>query len=292
MVPRSMTGFGSAEGDVLEGRLRIEIRTVNHRYYNPQMRLPFELAGAETQIREHLRQRLDRGHVSVSARWIEAPQTEGGVAVDLARARQVVAALKELKKKLRLKGEPELAFVARHPDVLTLQSDRHAAVAWTELEPIVEQAAREVLAMREREGTSLSADLAGRLEALDGHARTVETRAPSRLVAEHDRLKRAVVELTAGVPMDEQRLAMEIALLADRVDISEELVRLRTHLAACREALASDGRVGKQLGFLAQELLREVNTIGSKANDAAITQTVIAMKGELERFREQLENLE
>jgi uncharacterized protein (TIGR00255 family) len=287
-----MTGFGSAEGKVLDGRLRIEIRTVNHRYYNPQMRLPFELAGAESQIREHLRQRLDRGHVSVSARWIEPPQTEGGVAVDLARARQVVAALKELKKKLRLKGEPELAFVARHPDVLTLQGDGQAAVAWTELEPIVERAARDVLTMREREGQALAVDLLGRLEALDSYSRVVEARAPSRLVAEHDRLKRAVVELTAGVPVDPQRLAVEIALLADRVDISEELVRLRTHLGACRGALASDGRVGKQLGFLAQELLREVNTIGSKANDAAITQAVIAMKGELERFREQLENLE
>ena len=287
-----MTGFGSAEGKVLEGRLRMDIRTVNHRYYNPQMRLPFELAGAETQIREHLRQRLDRGHVSVSARWIEPPQTESGVTVDLARARQVVAALKQLKKKLGLKGEPELAFVARHPDVLTLQSDGQASVAWTELEPIVEQAARDVLAMREREGQALAADLSGRLDALDGYARVVDARAPSRLVAEHDRLKRAVAELAGGVAVDAQRLAVEIALLADRVDISEELVRLRTHLTACREALASDGRVGKQLGFLAQELLREVNTIGSKANDAAITQAVIAMKGELERFREQLENLE
>jgi uncharacterized protein (TIGR00255 family) len=287
-----MTGFGSAEGKVLDGRLRIEIRTVNHRYYNPQMRLPFELAGAETQIREHLRQRLDRGHVSVTARWIDPPQAEGGIAVDLGRARQVVAALKKLKKKLGLKGEPELAFVARHPDVLTLQSDGQTAVAWTELEPIVENAAREVLTMREREGQALAVDLLGRLDALAAGANTVEARAPSRLAAEHARLKRAVAELTAGVPVDDQRLAVEIALLADRVDISEELVRLRTHLGACREALASDGRVGKQLGFLAQELLREVNTIGSKANDATITQAVIAMKGELERFREQLENLE
>jgi uncharacterized protein (TIGR00255 family) len=287
-----MTGFGSAEGKVHDGRLRIEIRTVNHRYYNPQMRLPFELAGAETQIREHLRQRLDRGHVSVSARWVEAPQIEGGVTVDLARARQVVAALKQLKKKLGLKGQPELAFVARHPDVLTMQGDGQTAVTWTELEPIVEQAAREVLTMREREGQALAADLSGRLDAIDGHARTVDARAPSRLAAELDRLKRAVAELAPGVQVDAQRLAVEIALLADRVDISEELVRLRTHLAACREALASDGRVGKQLGFLAQEMLREVNTIGSKANDAAITQAVIAMKGELERFREQLENLE
>src|SRR6202521_4109723 len=225
-----MTGFGSAEGKVLDGRLRIEIRTVNHRFYNPQMRLPFELAGVESQIREHLRQRLDRGHVSVSARWIEPPQTEGGVTVDLARARQVVAALKELKKKLRLKGEPELAFVARHPDVLTLQGDGQAAVAWTELEPIVEQAARDVLTMREREGQALAADLLGRLDALDGYARAVDARAPSRLVAEHDRLKRAVAELAAGVPVDQQRLAVEIALLADRVDISEEWVGLRPDL--------------------------------------------------------------
>jgi len=256
------------------------------------MRLPSELAGAESQIREHLRQRLDRGHVSVSARWLEAPQTEGGVTVDLARARQVVAALKELKKKLRLKGEPELTFVARHPEVLMLQGDGQAPAAWTDLEPIVEQAARGVLTMREQEGRALAADLSGRLDALEGHAVVVEARAPMRLTAEHERLKRAVAELAAGVSVDPQRLAVEIAMLADRVDISEELVRLRTHLAACRAALASDGRVGKQLGFLAQELLREVNTIGSKANDAVITQAVIAMKGELERFREQLENLE
>jgi len=105
-------------------------------------------------------------------------------------------------------------------------------------------------------------------------------------------LKKAVAELAAGVQVDEQRLAVEVALMADRVDITEELVRLRTHLTACREALASDGAVGKQLGFLAQELLREVNTIGSKANDSGITHTVIAMKGELEKFREQLDNLE
>ncbi len=292
-----MTGFGSAEGKVRGGRLRIDIRTVNHRYYNPQLRLPFEVAGAEQQIRERLRQLLDRGHVSVSARWLEPPQGEGTVLVDVARARQVVAALKELKKKLRLKGEPDLAFVARHPDVLTLQGngaagDAAAGGAWTELQPIVDAAGAEVLAMREREGQALAADLLARLEAIEQGARTVAARAPARLAAEHERLKKAVGELAAGVAVDEQRLAVEIALLADRVDITEELVRLGTHVAACRAALRSDGRVGKQLGFLAQELLREVNTIGSKANDAAITQAVIAMKGELERFREQLENLE
>ena len=290
-----MTGFGCADGKVLGGRLRIEIRTVNHRYFNPQFRLPFDLASIEGEMRERLRTLLERGHVSVSARWLEAPETEAAVSLDLARARLVVAALRELKKKLRLKGEPDLAFVARHPDVLTVTGNGGGggggAVTWAEVLPLVEQAARDVLAMREREGKALAADLVERLDALEAHARVVADRAPARLAAEYERLKKAVAELAAGVTVDEQRLALEIALMADRVDISEELVRFRTHLAACREALQETG-VGKQLGFLAQELLREVNTMGSKANDAAMTQAVIAMKGQLERFREQLENLE
>ncbi len=287
-----MTGFGSAEGNVLGGRLSIEIRSVNHRYYNPQLKLPFELGGIEGPLRERLRQLLERGHVTVSARWIEAPQRDGAVAVDLTRARQLVAAAKELKKRLKLKGEVDLAFVARQPEVLTPHQNGVATAQWSEVEPIAERAVQELLAMRAREGAALAAELGGRLRALETGAATIERRAPERLTAELARLKQAVAELAAGVQVDEQRLAVEVALLADRVDITEELVRLRTHLAACGEALASDGAVGKQLGFLAQELLREVNTIGSKANDAAITQSVITMKGELEKFREQLDNLE
>ena len=287
-----MTGFGSAEGKVLGGRLSIEIRSVNHRYFNPQLKLPFELGGVEGPLRERLRQLLERGHVTVSARWSEAPQREAAVAVDLVRARQLVAAAKELKKRLKLKGEVDLAFVARQPDVLNAHQDGSAPAQWSEVEPIAERAVQELLGMRTREGAALAAELGGRLGALEQAAGTIEQRAPERLTAELARLKKAVAELAAGVQIDEQRLAVEVALMADRVDITEELVRLRTHLAACRAALATDGAVGKQLGFLAQELLREVNTIGSKANDAGIAQTVIAMKGELEKFREQLDNLE
>ncbi|MGH7569649.1 MAG: YicC/YloC family endoribonuclease [Gemmatimonadales bacterium] len=300
-----MTGFGSADGSVLGGRLRVDIRTVNHRYFNPQFKLPAELAGVEGELRERLRALFERGHVAVTARWVEPPASpaDAAVAVDVVRARQVVAALKDLKKRLKLKGEPDLAFVARQPDVLTVgtgagggagagRADGNRAASWGELQPIVDQAARDVLTMREREGRALSEDLRARLDALETGAQRVADRAPVRLAAEYERLKKVVAELVGGVKVDEQRLALEIALMADRVDIAEELVRFRTHLAACREALAGDGAVGKQLGFLAQELLRETNTIGSKANDAAITQAVIAMKGELERFREQLENLE
>ncbi|HWC74728.1 MAG TPA: YicC/YloC family endoribonuclease [Gemmatimonadales bacterium] len=291
-----MTGFGAAEDRVLSGRLRVEIRTVNHRYFNPQLKLPADLAGIEIEMRERLRQLLERGHVAVTARWVEGPVAESpGVTVDLARAKQVLQAAQQLKKKLKLKGTVDLAFVARHPEVLTAANGERSAepaVQWSDVKPVVERAARDVVAMREREGQALAAELNARLDALEAGARVIEEQAPARLKAEHERLKQAVAELTAAVNVDEQRLALEIALLADRVDITEELVRFRSHIAAAHAALASDQPVGKQLGFLAQELLREVNTMGSKANDARITQTVIAMKGELEKLREQLENLE
>lgn len=291
-----MTGFGSAEDRVSSGRLRVDIRTVNHRYFNPQLKLPPDLANLEIEMRERLRQLLERGHVAVTARWIEGPAEARGITVDLARAKQVLQAAQQLKKKLKLKGTVDLAFVARHPEVITatngVSNAAEPAIAWADVQPIVERAAKDVVAMREREGRALAAELNARLDALEAAANAIAEQAPARLTAEHDRLKRAVAELTGQANVDEQRLALEIALLADRVDITEELVRFRAHVAAARAALRADQAVGKQLGFLAQELLREVNTTGSKANDARITQTVIAMKGDLEKFREQLENLE
>jgi uncharacterized protein (TIGR00255 family) len=286
-----MTGFGAAEGTVAGGRLRLEIRTVNHRYFNSQVKLPFDLTPLEGELRDRLRALLERGHVAVTARWLESPPAADNVTVDLDRARSVLGALKRLKKSLRLKGTPDLAFVARLPDVMAV-STNGSSITWEDVQPIVERAAADVRAMREREGRALVEDLAARLDGLEAGANVIESRAPERLTAELARLQKNVATLAAGTNVDPQRLAVEVALLADRVDISEELVRFRTHLAACREVLRSDAAVGKQLGFLAQELLRETNTMGSKANDAAITQAVIAMKGELERFREQLENVE
>jgi uncharacterized protein (TIGR00255 family) len=286
-----MTGFGAAEGTVAGGRLRLEIRTVNHRYFNSQLKLPFDLSSLEGELRERLRALMERGHVAVTARWLEAPPAADHVTIDLDRARSVLGALKRLKKSLRLKGTPDLAFVARLPDVMGVSSNG-TSITWADIQPIVERAGAEVRAMREREGRALVADLSARLDGLAAGADVIASRAPERLSAELARLQKNVATLSAGANVDPQRLAVEVALLADRMDISEELVRFRTHLAACREVLRSDAAVGKQLGFLAQELLRETNTMGSKANDAAITQAVIAMKGELERFREQLENVE
>jgi uncharacterized protein (TIGR00255 family) len=287
-----MTGFGAGEGPVAGGRLRIEIRTVNHRYFNLAARLPPELLGLEGELRERLRRDFDRGHVALQARWVAQPLRVVESRIDLDRVRTVVARLRELQSALGLSGELSLDLVARQPDVLGTDSSQPLEVSWAELEPVVATAAAECRAMRRREGELLGFELRQRLDLLDQAAKVIAARVPERLVRERDRLRGAVRELLDGRSVDEQRLAQELAFTADRLDITEELVRLDAHVKAAREALAGERPVGKQLGFLAQELGREVNTMGAKANDAEIAHRVIAMKGELEKFREQLENLE
>ncbi|HEU5040359.1 MAG TPA: YicC/YloC family endoribonuclease [Gemmatimonadales bacterium] len=287
-----MTGFGAAEGAVAGGRLRVEIRTVNHRHFNLASKLPPELAVHEGEIRERLRREFDRGHVAVQGRWTEYPTRAGGFSVDLERARLVAGRLRELQSSLGLGGEVTLELVARQPEVVSTAAAADVEVAWAEVEPVIAQAAAECRAMRAREGAALVTELVHRIALLERSAERIAARAPDRLVRERDRLRAAVTELLEGRTVDENRLAQEIAFQADRLDITEELVRFRAHVAAVRAALAAERPAGKQLGFLAQELGREVNTMGSKANDAEIAQEVVVMKGELEKFREQLENIE
>jgi uncharacterized protein (TIGR00255 family) len=287
-----MTGFGAAEGAVAGGWIRFEIRTVNHRHFNLATKLPAELAVLEGELRERLRREFDRGHVAVQARWTEYPAAAGGFAVDVERARLVTARLRELQSALGLAGEITVELVARQSEVITSAGGGAAEIPWAEVEPIVAKAATECRAMRAREGEVLVAELHHRLDLLETSGERIAVRAPERLVRERDRLRGAVAELLDGKPVDDARLAQEIAFQADRLDITEELVRFRSHIGAAREALAAAKPAGKQLGFLAQELGREVNTMGAKANDAEIAHEVVAMKGELEKLREQLENLE
>jgi len=287
-----MTGFGAGEGPVAGGRLRIEIRTVNHRYFNLATKLPPELLSLEGELRERLRRDFDRGHVALQARWVAQPARPEASRIDLDRVRAVVSRLRELQSAIGLSGELSLDLVARQPDVLGDDTSHPVEIHWAEVEPVVAAAADECRAMRRREGEMLALELRRRLDLLEAAARAIAARAPERLVRERDRLKSAVRDLLDGRSVDEQRLAQELAFTADRLDITEELVRFDAHLKAARDGLAAERPVGKQLGFLAQELSREVNTMGAKANDAEIAHRVIAMKGELEKFREQLENLE
>jgi uncharacterized protein (TIGR00255 family) len=291
-LPYSMTGFGAAEGSVAGRRLRVEIRTVNHRYFNLSAKLPGDLSSLEVELRERLRREFDRGHITVQARWTENLDVDPGFGLDLDRARLVAERLREMQSALGLGGEVTVELVARQPDVLTHASNGSVEVPWSDVEPVVAKAGQECRAMRARVGEALTTELRHRLDLLERSAEQIAGRAPERLVRERDRLRAAVAQLLDGRSVDEERLAQELAFLADKLDITEELVRFRAHVAAARSAMTDDQPVGKRLGFLAQELGREVNTMGSKAGDAEIAQLVIGMKGELEKFREQLENLE
>ena len=287
-----MTGFGEAERQLPAGRLRVEIRSVNHRFLLFTPRLSSDLAAFEGGIKERIRQEFERGHVSLSARWVDSDAQEPALSVNLDRARQFASRLRELQEALSLSGDVNLELVSRQPEVLTWTQPDSAPPTWEEIEPVVGEAAGACRAMRLREGATLEADIVGRLESIRAALGRIADLAPARLLRERDRLSQSAQELLGGAGLDPQRLAQEIALMSDRLDISEELVRFTAHIEACHGAFAVEAPVGKQLGFLAQEMGREANTIGSKANDAEIASLVIQLKGDLEKIREQLENLE
>ncbi len=288
----SMTGFGAADGAVGESRASVEIRTVNHRFFSPNLKLPSAFSRWEGEIRELLRQRIARGHVTLTVR-VDREATVGPV-IDEVRLAQYASTLKELQKKLALGGEVDLATVLRLPDVITAPSDEVDPAAGQALAGIVAKAIDNLTAMRRTEGAQLSAFLLDRIQAVEERLARIETRAPLRLKEQHERVKRTVAELIGGAGADPQRIAQEIAILADKLDITEELDRFRSHLNAFRDTVSANTSdpVGKRLSFILQEMVREANTVGSKANDAPILEDVIATKEELERIREQVENLE
>ena len=290
-----MTGFGSATGTVGRVRVDVEVRTVNHRFFNPSLKLPAAFAAWETEVREALRARIARGHVTLTVRVQRDTTDAAGAVVDEVRFATYVEQLRVLKERYGLGGEIDLATVLRMPDVVVGASSDSEEIGGTvaELVRLVESAVDGLTAMRVAEGARLAAYLRDRIELVDAAVARIADRAPQRVIEHRDRLREAVRALTDGVAVDPQRVAQEVAILADRLDVSEELDRFRSHITAFRAAL--DGRddgVGKKLGFITQELLREANTTGSKANDAPIMHEVVLIKEELERIREQVDNLE
>ena len=291
----SMTGFGAADGSVGDARASVEIRTVNHRFFSPNLKLPSAFSRWEGEIREILRQKIARGHVTLTARIDRAAGAGAGPIIDEARLAQYAVTLKELQKKHALGGEVDLATVLRLPDVVASPSEEEMdSGAGEALAAIVHKAVDNLISMRRAEGAQLAAFLVDRVAAVETRLAKVEKRAPIRLKEQHERVTRTVSELIGAAGADPQRIAQEIAILADKLDVAEELDRFRSHLAAFRETAQSKTAdpVGKRLGFILQEMVREANTVGSKASDAQIQEDVIAIKEELERIREQVENLE
>ncbi|MGH9884873.1 MAG: YicC/YloC family endoribonuclease [bacterium] len=286
-----MTGFGSAEGEVGRARVTVEVRSVNHRFFNPSLKLPSELSKWEGEVREAMRKGIARGHVTLIAR-VDRRELTGG-RVNEERFAQYVEQLRRLQDRFGLGVTVDVGAVLRLPDVIDSSETEDEGTA-PELVAIVERAVSALDQMRSGEGKRLTVYLEERIAIIERAVERITARAPDRLVEQRDRMRESIRELANGIALDEQRLAQEVAVLADRLDVGEEISRFHSHFAAFRATLKSpspDG-VGKRLGFLLQELLREANTTGSKANDAAILQDVIIIKEELERIREQVENLE
>ena len=287
-----MTGFGTAEGDVGAAHVAIELRSVNHRFFNPSIKLPAALVRWEADVREALRRHVSRGHVTLIAR-VERRASESGTVDDAAFAR-TVEQLQGLQVRYELGGVLDVATVLRVPGVIVASPDEVEVESADSLLALVDAAASALMRMREAEGARMGTIVSERLGVIEEALARVAKRAPERIAAHRDKLRANVREIAGGVAIDEQRLAQEIAILAERLDVGEELDRFGSHIVAFREALraASAEPVGKRLGFLLQEMLREANTTGSKANDAAMQKDVVIVKEELERIREQVENLE
>jgi uncharacterized protein (TIGR00255 family) len=287
-----MTGFGAASGDVGGLRVAVEIRTVNHRFHSPNLKLPTALARFEPEVREHLRKRIARGHVTVSAR-IERAAVDEAV-VDEQRFGAYVDRLRDLQRRYALADVLDVGTVVRMPGVLSTDTPEEAGESPAPLIAIVERATDALMEMREREGERMVAVLRERLSELSARIERIAARAPERLTEERERLRKSVRELADGVDVDESRLTQEIAILAEKLDVAEEVDRFRAHVQAFEETLAQSGSdpVGRRLAFLMQEMLRETNTTGSKARDTVMLHEVVAVKEELERIAEQVENLE
>lgn len=294
---RSMTGYGAAERDTPAGRLRLEVKTVNHRFFNTSIKTPTGFDRFEPLIAEALKRHISRGHVSAHLSLDRGAGDEGGgfYHADLARARSYVEALEALRHELNVSGAVDLGMIAKEASLVRAQDvDRTEGVEPEVVSALTESVAAAVVELRVAEGQRLEADFADRLSAIADLLTAVEARAPVRLIEHRDRLREQIRELTEQVEVDEERLAREIAYIAERWDINEEIVRFRSHVELFGEALAGDGSeaVGKRLGFLVQEMNREANTIASKANDTDISHAAMGLKEEIERIREQVENVE
>jgi uncharacterized protein (TIGR00255 family) len=292
---RSMTGFGAADGEVGGGRVSVEVRSVNHRFFSPSIKLPGVLNRWEGDVREALKRGVTRGHVTLSARFEREDEDGAGSPIDETRFAAYVSQLRALQERHGLADTLDVGTVLRMPEVFAgTTREEMPAEAGAQLVAVVDRAVVALLEMRQAEGGRLVSYLEERLAAIGSALDRIAARAPARVTEQRDRLRAAVRELTDGLSVDEHRLAQEIALLADRLDVQEELSRFRAHIAAFRAALgaAQAEGVGKRLGFLLQEMLREANTTGSKGNDGAIVADVLLIKEELERIREQVENLE
>ena len=290
---RSMTGYGRDQ-QLLHGRsITVEIRSVNHRYFEFSCRAPRGCAFLEDRLKRALQSAISRGKVEVSLTLQTVESRHTSVAVDHALAGQYLTALRALGEEYSLPDDLTLSVVARLPDVFTVcrdEEDEEELAA--DVLSVLQNALARFVAMRETEGERLRADVLSRLAVMEEHLSFVEERSPQTVKEHMAKVEARMRELLDGAAVDEQRLLTEAAVYADKIAVAEETVRLRSHLEQLGRMMDSSEPVGRKLDFLIQEINRETNTIGSKCSDTAIAGHVVEMKSEIEKIREQIQNIE
>jgi uncharacterized protein (TIGR00255 family) len=290
---KSMTGFGAGRARAGDEEASVEIRAVNHKHLDIKVRLPRELAALEPLVSQAVRARCSRGAVEVAVRRSSKLPAGSVPSVDAAMARAWQEALRELGRVLELPDAPTLSQVANQPGVMRLEeAGVDLESAGQALQAALAQALEALVSMREREGRALHDDLLERLGRVAALAGEVAVLAPRTVEAFRARLHERVAELLRGVPVDETRLIQETALFAERTDVTEEATRFASHVEQFRALLATPEPSGRRMDFLVQEMHREVNTTGSKSQSVEISARVVELKAELERIREQVQNVE
>ena len=289
----SMTAFGRGEAMADGYRFTVELRTLNHRFCDIRVKLPRKYSSFEDEIKKRLSAEFSRGRIEMNVFCDEALDKVQHLTIDSELAKTYNKLLHDLQEELGLEGSLGLEALLNFRDIFSFQEDEKSRKqAWRALEMALDQAVMDCLKMRAEEGAAIESDLTDRLRHFETLTKEVEAREPLVVQGIRDRLQERIQDLLGEVELDETRLAQEVAFFAEKSDITEELVRLQSHLQQFEALLRSSGPRGRQMEFLLQEMHREINTIGSKANDLEIAQKVIQIKAELERFREQLQNVE
>ena len=289
----SMTGFGKASVEYDGRKIAVEIRSINSRFLDLSLRLPRTLSEFELSIREYIRSKINRGKVSVNISINGNSEKGEFLVLNEDNAKIYYNMANQLKEQFDLPGEIDLNLMLSFPDLLTKEEETFDTEKILELvKQLLDDAFVDLNKMRFAEGERLADDMKSKIETLEKELVFIESRAAKRISKRKDELKEKVAKLMGDLEIDEQRLAMEIVLLADKMDITEECVRFHSHNEQFLNFINQGSPIGKKLNFLAQEMHREANTIGSKANDSELTFHVINMKDEIEKIREQIQNIE
>ena len=290
---KSMTGFGRYEISEGERKFTVEMKAVNHRYLDVSIKIPKKLSFFESAVRNMLKKYIERGKVDVFVTYEEYTKNNVCIKYNKDIAEEYMKYLDQMAGDFSLENDIRVSTLSRYPEVFTMEEQTmDEEELWRELEQAVQGAAENFVEAREAEGENLKEDLIGKLDAMAVHVDFITDRSPHIIKEYKEKLREKIQELLEDTRVDESRLLTEVTIFADRVCVDEELVRLRSHIAQTKEALLAGGSVGRKLDFIAQEMNREANTILSKTTDIEVSGHAIELKTEIEKVREQIQNIE